>query len=175
MRADHKTDVVQHLFAVNGLGNPFDQQYIVADLPVLLEAAKRIAAAGRLNCIHLQVVQQFFAAGRLLCLRSVRAETRDKVLQFLYFLFYTLVLVFQLPLRHLRVAVPEIVVADKHSNFAIVNIRDIRTDFIQKMPVMRNYNDCIFKIHQEILQPFDGVNIQMVGRLVQQQNIRISE
>ena len=40
---------------------------------------------------------------------------------------------------------------------------------------MGYYDYRILKIDQKLLQPCDGVQIQVVGRLVQQQNIRISE
>ena len=33
----------------------------------------------------------------------------------------------------------------------------------------------ILKVDQELLQPCDGVQVQMVGGLVQQQDIRISK
>ena len=40
---------------------------------------------------------------------------------------------------------------------------------------MGYYNDGIFKINEEFFQPCDRVKIQVVGRLIQQQDIRISE
>ena len=36
-------------------------------------------------------------------------------------------------------------------------------------------DDCILKIDQEFFQPGDGVQIQMVGRLIQKQNVRVAE
>ena len=40
---------------------------------------------------------------------------------------------------------------------------------------MRYYDDGIVKVNEKFLQPFDSIQVQMVGRLVQQQDIRISE
>ena len=40
---------------------------------------------------------------------------------------------------------------------------------------MRYNEDGALKIGKEVLQPADCLNIQMVGRLVQQQNIRLAE
>ena len=40
---------------------------------------------------------------------------------------------------------------------------------------MGYYNDCIFKIDQEFFQPCNGIEILVVGRLIQKKNIRISE
>ena len=48
-------------------------------------------------------------------------------------------------------------------------------DFVQKIPVMGNHDDRVLEINQEILQPADGIQIQVVGRLVEQQDVRITE
>ena len=40
---------------------------------------------------------------------------------------------------------------------------------------MGDHDDSIFEVDQEFLEPADGVEIQMVRRLVQQQDVRISE
>ena len=40
---------------------------------------------------------------------------------------------------------------------------------------MRYNDDRIFKIDQPVFQPVDGSQIQMVGRLIHQQNVRITE
>ena len=40
---------------------------------------------------------------------------------------------------------------------------------------MGHYNDSILKVDQELLQPFDGIQVQVVGRLIQKKNIRIAE
>ena len=36
-------------------------------------------------------------------------------------------------------------------------------------------NDGIRKIRQKVFQPVDGLDIQMIRRLVEQKNIRVSE
>ena len=40
---------------------------------------------------------------------------------------------------------------------------------------MADYNDRIFKVNEEILEPLNGNQIQVVCRLVEKQDIRISE
>ena len=40
---------------------------------------------------------------------------------------------------------------------------------------MAHHDDGIFEINQEILQPRNGIEIQMVGRLVEEQDIRIAK
>ena len=40
---------------------------------------------------------------------------------------------------------------------------------------MRYHDDGIVKVNEEFLQPFYGVQVQVVGRLVLKQDIRIAE
>ena len=40
---------------------------------------------------------------------------------------------------------------------------------------MGNHDHSVVKIDQELLQPPDGIQVQMVGRLVEQKDIRVSE
>ena len=48
-------------------------------------------------------------------------------------------------------------------------------DLIQEITVMRNNDNGIFEINQELFQPCDGIKIQVVGRFVQKQDIGVSE
>ena len=48
-------------------------------------------------------------------------------------------------------------------------------DPVQEITVVADHDHGVFKIDQEVLQPCDGVQIQVVGRLVQKQIVRISE
>ena len=40
---------------------------------------------------------------------------------------------------------------------------------------MGYYDNCVFEVHQEFFQPFDGMDVQMVSRFVQQQDIGVTE
>ena len=40
---------------------------------------------------------------------------------------------------------------------------------------MGDNNDSVFEVDQEFLQPVDCIEIQVVGRLIEQQDIRITE
>ena len=40
---------------------------------------------------------------------------------------------------------------------------------------MGYHDNGIFKVNQKLFQPCNGVQIQVVGRLVQKQDVRISE
>ena len=64
---------------------------------------------------------------------------------------------------------------------AVKNRRFMHTDFhyfcdnpIQKIPVMGNNHNSTFVIHQKCLQPLNRFDIQVVRRLIQQDDIRMS-
>ena len=71
--------------------------------------------------------------------------------------------------------IPEIIVTNIKLNLAKVNISNMGTYLIQEMAVMGYNNNSVLKACQEVLQPVNGSQIQMVGRLVQQQNIWIAK
>ena len=80
-----------------------------------------------------------------------------------------------LPDHQLAGLVPEIVVSGVELNFAIVDVRDLGTDLIQEIAVVGDHDDGVREIDQELLQPGDGVQIQVVRGLVEQQDVGISE
>ena len=40
---------------------------------------------------------------------------------------------------------------------------------------MGHNDDCIVKVNEELLQPRDRIKVKMVGRLVEEQDIRVAE
>ena len=40
---------------------------------------------------------------------------------------------------------------------------------------MGYHDDCVLKVDQELFQPCDRIQIQVVGRLVKKQDVRITE
>src|SRR5699024_5196020 len=71
--------------------------------------------------------------------------------------------------------IPEIIVSGIELDLTIVNICCVCTYFIQEIAVMGYYNDCIIKVDQKFFQPFDSVQVQVVGGLIQKQDIRVAE
>ena len=55
--------------------------------------------------------------------------------------------------------------------FTFVNLYDPVADPIQKIPVVGHHHQCSFTPDQRLFQPQDHIAVQMVGRLIQQQNI----
>ena len=60
-----------------------------------------------------------------------------------------------------------------HIQAAVVQIGHVRAHHIQEVAVMGNDDHGAVARIQRLLQPADGVDIQVVGRFVEQQNIRV--
>ena len=171
----NKGNIVKDLDAVDGLGKIGNGQNLIADLSVRAEINIGIFTAGRLDLLQLDLFQGTFTAGRLLGLGSVGGETGDELLEFLDLFLFLLVGFLHLPDHQLAGLIPEIIVAGIELDLTVVDVRDIGTYLVQEIPVMGDNDDCIFEVDQELLQPGDGVQVQMVGRLIQQQDIGVAE
>ena len=96
-------------------------------------------------------------------------------MQFLDLLLILAVLILNHALNELRGLVPELIVTDVQLDLAVVDIDNMRTNVVEEMAVMRNDQHCTLELGQKILQPANRLNIQMVGRLVKQQDIRLAK
>ena len=173
--AHDERNVVEHLLAVDGLGDAAHLENILAGLAVLLECDPRIAARGRRHFLDGQLVDQLAAARRLTGLGLVRCKALDKVLQLLDLLLVLAVLILDHALNELRGLVPELVVADIQLDLAVVDVDDVGTYVVEEVTVMRYNEDGALEVRKKILEPADRLNIQMVGRLVEQQDVRLAE
>ncbi len=167
--------IVQYLLPVYGLGEVFHREYFVSDLPVGAEVDVRIFSAGRLDLIQLNLFQGTLSGGSLLGLGSVCGETGDELLQLLDLFFLLFVGFLHLLYQKLTGFKPEIIVAGVELDFAVVDVCGMGADLIQEVTVVGDHDNRVFKVDEEILQPGDGVQVKVVGGLVQQQNVRIAE
>ena len=71
--------------------------------------------------------------------------------------------------------VPEVVVTHIDLDSAEVDIGGVCTDLVQEVSVMGYNDNCIWETEKEIFQPGDGFQVQVVGRFVQQQDVRAAE
>ena len=173
--AQNKGNIIQNLHAVDGLGQAFHGQHFISDLAVRTEINVRILPAGGTDLVQLDFLQSLLSGGCLLGLGSVSRETGDKFLQLLDLLFLLLVGLLHLANQQLAGFVPEVVVTGIELNLAVIDVGDMGADLIQEITVMGYYDDGVREVNQELLQPCDSVQIQVVGRLVQKQDIRVAE
>ena len=171
----HERDVIQHLLAVDGLGQMFHGQDFVADLPVRAEIDIGVLSAGGLDVVQLNLLQGALSGSGLFGLGGVGGEAGDEFLQLLDLLLFLLVGFLHLLHQQLAGLVPEIVIARVELYLAVIDVRGMGAHLVQEIAVMGDHDDRILKVDQEVLQPCDGVQIQMVGGLVQKQYVRIAE
>ncbi len=117
----------------------------------------------------------FFLARRGLSGSGARRKPRDELIQ-LRDLFLTLSITGFHARADLSLRQHHVVVSARVGNNAlIIDVRGMGADFVQEMAVMRN-NDQAARVCQQIfLKPVNGIEIQVVGGLVQQQNVGIAE
>ena len=68
---------------------------------------------------------------------------------------------------------PTGVVAFPGNAFATVQFENPACYMVQKVTVVRHGNHCTFVLLQVLFQPVDGLGIEVVGRLVEQQHVRL--
>src|SRR6185369_15786332 len=122
-----------------------------------------------------ELLQEPLARGGLPGLGGIGAEALDELFQLIVPVGDFSVIVLFLLQGQLARLIPEIVVSDVDLDPAEVNIGHMGTDLIEEVAVMGNDYDRVCKAEQKILQPGDGFQVQMVGRLVKEQNVRIAE
>ncbi len=116
--------------------------------------------------------QRLDAALRLPRFRRLRAETIDELLQVRAFalLFVVLDLVLDQPFGALAFKAGEI--AGEQLGLLIGDVQHVRDDGIEEFSIVRNQQQRSLISPQPGFEPDDRVEIQMVGRFVEQQQIR---
>jgi len=141
----------------------------------LLKPDERTYPTGRFDLLQLDLVDLTSAGGRLLGLGSVGGKTTDKLLQ-LGDLGFLLGVIRQHALTGLGGSGHVfVVVAREQPKFAIIQVRHVGTHAVQEVAVVGNNDHGAVAGHQDIFQPADGIDIQVVGGLVQQQDIGVGE
>ena len=107
--------------------------------------------------------------------RAVGRKSAYKALQLGNLLRGLLVLVLNQLLHQLAGLVPEVVVADVHLYLAVVYVDDVRAHVVQEVPVVAHDEHGALVVHEEVLQPDDALQIQVVGRLVEEDDVRLAE
>ncbi len=141
-------------------------------LHVELDVRALNVGARELGCS--EALDFFLTRSRLRGTRAGR-EAGNKVLQ-LRNLFLAL-RVFGFDARaHLRLGDDHVVVAaDVHDDGFVVDVRGVRADRIQEMAIVRDDDQHAFEFVQIFLEPMHGIEVEVVGRLVEQQRGRRTE
>ena len=110
----------------------FNFKNIVSNFSVSLKVYIRELTGRNRNVFKriCKLIINLFAAGCLLCLRSIRREAKNELTQILHFFFCLFLLVVSLSLHNLCHLIPEVVVSAELCDFSKVNIADVSTDCI---------------------------------------------
>ncbi|MNC39243.1 hypothetical protein D3C75_878920 [compost metagenome] len=66
-----------------------------------------------------------------------------------------------------------IVVAWINAQFAVVQVRHVRTNHVQEVTVVRNDDHGAVTFVENRFQPTNGVDVEVVRRFIEQQDIRV--
>ena len=154
---------------------PFHFQNLVARFTFHLEDDARIFAGGRTDFLHVQFFQHFLAAGGLFAFGHVGREAPDEFLQFLFLFLGFGFLVLCLFQSQLAGLVPEAVVPGKQGDFPEVDVHRVGAYGVKEVTVVAHDQHRVFKFGKIILKPLHGVQVQVVGRFVQQQVVGFTE
>ena len=169
-----RREAVDHLQLAVALGQPLDLQRMPARGTLDVETDVRPLDIRLRQFRGLQSLHFLFAR-RYLARSRARRKARDKFVQ-LGDLFFAL-RVLRLDARaDLRLGQHHVVVpAGVRDDGFVVDIGHVRANAVQKMPVVRNHNQHAFVVAEIILQPVDRFQVQVIGRLIQQQRRRCAE
>ena len=142
---------------------------------VVLEANVGILAAGRFDVFEFDFLDLARARGRLARLGLVGGETAHEVLQLGHFLLCLGVGGEQL-LAHLgRGKHVIVVVARIDAQAPVVHVCHVGAHAVQEVPVVGNDEHGRAARVQHALKPADRIDVQVIGRLVQQHDVGIGE
>ena len=150
-------------------------QNLVTRFTVHRKDDTRIFTRRRLDFIHIQFLQHLLTAGSLLGFRYIGRETTDKFFQFLTFFFCLGLLVLLLTESQLAGFIPEAIVTGKEVHLAEVDVHRMRTYRVKEVTVVAYHQHGMFKVRKVFFEPGHRIHIQVIGRLVEQQVVRISE
>ncbi|MNB86292.1 hypothetical protein D3C75_332330 [compost metagenome] len=153
----------------------FDGQCITEQLLVLLKADERVLTAGGFHFVELDLVDLTRTRSGLTRFRGVGAKAADEGLQVSNLRFFLGVIRQQTLTRLGGCGHVFVVVTGVHAQFAVVQIGHVSTDHVQEVTVVRNDDHGAVTIVQRLLQPANGVDVQVVRWFIEQQDVRIRE
>ncbi|MDT4823587.1 hypothetical protein FQZ97_568170 [compost metagenome] len=168
-------EVLEQRTAVVAVAHLLQRHRLAVQLLVLLEADERADAAGRLDLFQLDLVDLPGAAGGLLGLGGVGREAADELLQFGDLRLLLGVVRQQAFAGLFGGGHVLVVVAREQAQLAVVQVGHVGADAVQEVAVVGNDDHGGVTRREHAFQPADGVDVQVVGRFVQQQHVRIGE
>ena len=149
----------------------FDRQPVKFFLAI--KAHERILTRRWFEIFNLDFIDLLRTRSGLTCLRFIRGKSPHKFLQLSDFLFG-----FSIDGQLLRPRLSRgqhvfVVVARIDLQGAVIHVGHMSADLIQEVTIMGNDDHGRIALVQHVFQPANGIDVEVVGRLVKQQNIWI--
>ena len=170
-----EVDILEEHLAVDRSREAVHLEDLVARLALGSEDDAGVAARRRLDLLHIEFLEHLFARGGLLRLGHIGAESLDEFEQLLALLLGLLVLLLLLTQSQLRRFVPEAVVAGEELHLVVVDIEGMGAHRVEEVAVVAHHEHGVFKFREIVFEPCHGVEVEVVGRLVEQKVVGVAE
>src|SRR5450755_1255198 len=157
-----------------GLRQSFNFENVFAGGALLLELQVGALDVGPREFGDLQALD--FLAPRLhLAGTRSSGEAGNELVQLVDLLLALRILPFDLR-SNLRLGYDHVVIgAGVSDDGLVIDVGDVGADSVKEMAIVGDHDQHAFILVQEILQPVDGIEIEVVGGFVEQQRLRMSE
>ena len=171
----HQIEILEQHLAVETFAQVIHFQRQPVQFLALLETDVRVLAAGRLDVIQFDFIDLFGTRGGLTGLGGIGGEATHKLFEIVDLRLLPCV-VGHGALAHFGRGNHEIVVVTWiKPQFAEIEIGNMRADAVQEVSVMRNDDHRTFARVENFFQPAYGVDVQVVGGLVEQEDVGITK
>ena len=172
---DSQCDIVEYYVVAISLFHSFTNHRIVSRTHGRCKLQTKRRSIFFVDFNRHNLFQLLDAALYLHSFGSLIAETFDKVFCIFYFFLLILVrtelLLATFLAQHHKLVVCNLVIVDMSAG----NLNCAVSDIVDESTVVTYQHDCTRTDFEEILQPLDTFNIEVVGRLVEQQYIRTTQ
>ena len=172
-----EADVLQHgrVRARIGERHLLHTKSVTVELLRLFEPDVRVLTRRRTNFFQLDLVELLLARSSLTRLRGIRGEATHEFLQFRDAVGGLGIGSFNTLAGLHRGQHEVVVVARVDLQLLEVQVRHVRAHLVQEVAIMADDDHGGVGLVQHTLQPMDGVNVQVVGGLVQQQDVGVGK
>ena len=172
---DLEIHIVEKHFPIDTCTESLHLKDFITRLAIGSEDDSRVAARRWLDFLDIEFFQHLLATCSLLRLGNIGAETLNKLEQLLALFLSLLVLLLLLTQSELTRLIPEAIVTGKERNLIVIDVESVSGNGIEKVAVVRNHEDSILAVGEILFEPSDSVEVEVVGRLIEEEVIGITK
>ena len=172
--ADEQVEPVVDLALAVALDHPVDLRDVLARARRGAEVElEHLAPLGRLDALDL--VELFHPRLHLRRVARARLELGDEGFLLREHRLLARVLRFLLRRRDRALLLVKFVVAGVRRELAAVDLDDLRDEAVQKLAIVGRHHERAFELAKEPLEPDDRLDVEVVGRLVEEERVGLHE